>query len=267
MNRALPLLLMAAVGVLAAPLAFAFIGSLSPEAKLFDGGIPGPADWSLEHYRALASEPTLLLAIRSSLIVATSTTLACLALGSLCAYALARLKFPGRATLLAFVLALSMFPQISIVPPLYLMLRELSLIDTYPGLVLPYLTFAMPLTIWLLLGFFRQLPPELEEAAMVDGASRLRVLFEIIAPLSAPALATTGVLTFIYCWNEFLFALAFSLEKQTVPVAIALLRGQYQIPWGQVLAASIASTAPVALLVLIFQRRIVQGLVSGAVKG
>jgi ABC-type glycerol-3-phosphate transport system permease component len=266
-RAAVALLLVAAVGALAAPLAFAVIGSLSPEAKLFDGGIPGPAVWSLEHYRSLASDPTLLRAIRSSLIVAASTTLLCLTLGSLCAYALARLQFPGRASLLAIVLALSMFPQISIVPPLYLVLRELSLIDTYPGLVLPYLTFAMPLTIWLLLGFFRQLPPELEEAAMVDGASRLRVLFEIIAPLSAPALATTAVLTFIYCWNEFLFALAFSLEKQTVPVAIALLRGQYQIPWGQVLAASVVSALPVAVLVLVFQRRIVQGLVSGAVKG
>ncbi len=267
MSRASAVLTLAVIGALAAPLVFALIGSLSPEAALFDGGVPDPAVWTLEHYRALWRQPVLLRAIYSSFVVAASTTLLCLALGSLCAYALARLRFPGRAALLAIVLALSMFPQISIVPPLYLLLRELSLIDTYPGLVLPYLTFAMPLTIWLLLGFFRQLPPELEEAAMVDGASRLRVLVEIIAPLAAPALATTAVLTFIYCWNEFLFALAFSLERQTVPVAIALLRGQYQVPWGQVLAASISSTAPVALLVLIFQRRIVQGLVSGAVKG
>jgi ABC-type glycerol-3-phosphate transport system permease component len=266
-RRAYPLLLSAVIGALAAPLAFALIGSVSPEAKLFAGGVPEPASWTLEHYQVLLAQPSLMHAIRSSMIVAGSTTLLCLALGSPCAYALARLRFPGRAFVLAFVLALSMFPQISIVPPMYLLLRELSLIDTYPGLVLPYLTFSMPLTIWLLLGFFRQLPPELEEAAMVDGASRLRVLFEIIAPLSMPALATTAVLTFIYCWNEFLFALAFSLERQTVPVAIALLRGQYQIPWGQVLAASVASTAPVALLVLVFQRRIVQGLVSGAVKG
>lgn len=267
MNRVYSLVAFALIAVVAAPLAFALIGSLSAESTLFGGGFPALADLTLEHYRALSREPTLLRAIRSSLIVAASTTVLCLCLGSLCAYALARLRFPGRAALLAFVLALSMFPQISVVPPLYLMLRELSLIDTYPGLVLPYLTFAMPLTIWLLLGFFRQLPPELEEAAMVDGASRLRVLLEIIAPLSAPALATTAVLTFIYCWNEFLFALAFSLERQTVPVAIALLRGQYRVSWGQVLAASLASTAPVALLVLGFQRRIVQGLVSGAVKG
>jgi ABC-type glycerol-3-phosphate transport system permease component len=171
--------------------------------------------------------------------------------------------------LLSFVLAVSMFPQISIVSPLYLLLRELGLIDTYPGLVFPYVTFAMPLTVWLLVGFFRQLPAELEEAARVDGAGRLRSFREIVLPLSAPALATTAILSFIYCWNEFLFALSFTLgpERQTVPVAIALFRGQYQVPWGEVLAAAVVATAPVALLVLFFQRRIVQGLVSGAVKG
>lgn len=267
-RRAWPMgvLLLVVIAAIAAPLAYTLIGSLQPEAQLFSG-VPSLGGWTLEHYRALFAERGLWSAIRSSLIVATSTTLLCLSLGSLCAYALARLRFPGRTALLAFVLAVSMFPQISIVPPLYLVLRELGLIDTYPGLVFPYLTFAMPLTIWLLLGFFRQLPPELEEAARVDGASRLRVLVEVVAPLSAPALATTAVLTFIYCWNEFLFALSFTLERQTVPVAIALLRGQYRVPWGQVLAAAMLSTVPVAALVLLFQRRIVQGLTAGAVKG
>ena len=153
--------------------------------------------------------------------------------------------------------------------PLYLLLRSLHLINTYPGLVLPYLTFAMPLTVWLLVGFFRQLPAELEEAAMVDGASRLRAFREVIIPLAVPGLATTAILTFVYSWNEFLFALSFTLgpERQTVPVAIALFRGQYQVPWGQILAAAIVATAPVTLLVLAFQRRIVQGLTAGAVKG
>jgi len=260
------LLTLVALAALAAPLAYALAGSLQPETRLFGGGaVPGAL--TLEHYRALFAERALWAAIRSSLIVAASTTLLCIPAGALCAYALARLRFRGRAALLSFVLAVSMFPQISIVPPLYLVLRALGLIDTYPGLVLPYVTFALPLTIWLLLGFFRQLPPELEEAARVDGASRLRVLLEIVAPLSAPALATTAVLTFIYCWNEFLFALSFTLEHKTVPVAIALLRGQYRVPWGQVLAAAMVSTAPVAALVLLFQRRIVQGLTAGAVKG
>ena len=171
--------------------------------------------------------------------------------------------------MLAFVLAVSMFPQISIVSPLYLLLRELRLLNTYPGLVLPYLTFAMPLTIWLLVGFFRQLPPELEEAGLMDGAGRLRTLWEIILPLSWPGLATTAILTFLYSWNEFLFALSFTLgpERYTVPVAITLFRGQYQVPWGEILAAAVVATVPVAAIVLVAQRRIVAGLTSGAVKG
>jgi ABC-type glycerol-3-phosphate transport system permease component len=263
------LLLAAALLALALPLLWAALGSLSPEAELFERARPWPRTLVLDHYRALFADATLLTAIKSSLIVAASTTLLCLSLGSLCAYALARLRFAGRRTLLAFILAVSMFPQISIVPPLFLLLRALHLIDTYPGLVFPYLTFAMPLAIWLLLGFFQQLPREIEDAARVDGASRMRVLLEVIAPLAAPALATTAVLTFIYCWNEFLFALSFTLgpERQTAPVAIALLRGRYQVPWGQVLAAALVSTAPIAALVLLFQRRIVQGLSAGAVKG
>jgi ABC-type glycerol-3-phosphate transport system permease component len=127
----------------------------------------------------------------------------------------------------------------------------------------------MPLTIWLLVGYFRQLPSELEEAAMMDGAGRLRTLVDIVAPLAWPGLATTAIITFVYCWNEFLFALSFTLgpERHTVPVAIALFRGQYQVPWGQILAAAVVATAPVALLVLAFQRRIVRGLTTGAVKG
>ena len=148
-------------------------------------------------------------------------------------------------------------------------MRELGLINTYPGLILPYLTFAMPLTVWLLVGFFRQLPVELEAAARMDGAGRLRTFWEVTLPLSLPGIATTAILTLVYCWNEFLFALSFTLgpERQTVPVAIALFRGQYQVPWGQILAAAVVATIPVALLVLAFQRRIVQGLTAGAVKG
>jgi ABC-type glycerol-3-phosphate transport system permease component len=269
MKHVRPLLLAAALVLLALPLLWAALGSLSPESELFERGTLWPRALVLDHYRALLADGTLLAAIRNSLVVAACTTLLCLTLGSLCAYALARLEFAGRRALLAFVLAVSMFPQISIVPPLFLLLRALHLIDTYPGLVLPYLTFAMPLTIWLLLGFFQQLPREVEDAARVDGASRVRVLFEVVLPLAAPALATTAVLTFVYCWNEFLFALSFTLgpAHQTAPVAIALLRGRYQVPWGQVLAAALLSTAPIALLVLLFQRRIVQGLVAGAVKG
>jgi ABC-type glycerol-3-phosphate transport system permease component len=247
----------------------AIAGSLTPEAQLFEGAPLWPTPPVLAHYRALFAERAFWLPIRNSLIVAGSTTLFCVTIGSLCAYALARLRFRGKTLLLGVILAVSMFPQIAIVSPLFLLLRSVRLINTYPGLVLPYLTFAMPLAVWLLVGYFRQLPAELEEAAMVDGASRLRAFREVIVPLALPGLAATAILTFVYSWNEFLFALSFTLgpERQTVPVAIALFRGQYQVPWGQVLAAAIVATAPVAVLVLAFQRRIVQGLTAGAVKG
>jgi ABC-type glycerol-3-phosphate transport system permease component len=245
------------------------VSSLIPEARLFAGAPLVPTDLTLDHYRALFRERGFLVPIRNSLVVAASTTLLCVSLGSLCAYAVARLSFPGKGLVLAFVLAVAMFPQISIVSPLYLLLRELGLINTYPGLVLPYLTFAMPLAVWLLVGFFRQLPPELEDAARVDGASRLRAFREVVLPLSLPGIATTAILTFLYAWNEFLFALSFTVgpERQTVPVAIALFRGRYQVPWGEVLAAVVVATVPVALLVLLFQRRIVRGLTAGSVKG
>ncbi len=263
------LALVVALVAIALPFYWSLVASLTPEARLFEGVPVFPLEPVLDHYRALHTERAFWLPIRNSLVVAASTTLLCLLLGSLCAYALARLRFRGRTPLLAFVLAVSMFPQISIVSPLFLMLRALGLINTYPGLIFPYVTFAMPLTIWLLVGFFRQLPVELEEAAWVDGAGRLRTFLEVVVPLSAPAIAATAILTFVYCWNEFLFALSFTIgpERQTVPVAIALFRGQYQVPWGQLLAAAVVSTTPVALLVLAFQRRIVQGLTSGAVKG
>src|SRR5262249_5241551 len=251
------------------PIYWMVISSLTPDERIAGGPALVPRALVLDHYRVLFGGREFWTPIRHSLVVAGVTTALCVALGSLCAYALARLKFWGKVPMLAFVLAVSMFPQISIVSPLYLMLRELHLINTYPGLVLPYLTFAMPLTIWLLVAFFRQLPAELEEAALMDGASRLRTLWEIILPLAWPGLATTAILTFLYCWNEFLFALSFTLgpERYTVPVAIALFRGRYQVPWGEILAAAAVATAPVVAIVLVAQRRIVAGLTAGGVKG
>jgi ABC-type glycerol-3-phosphate transport system permease component len=251
------------------PFYWAIVSSFTPEAALFREPSLWPRTLVLEHYRALFAERDFWTPIRNSLVVAGVTTVICVSLGALAAYALARLPLRRKGLLLGFVLAVTMFPQISIVSPLYLVLRALRLIDTYPGLILPYMTFAMPLTIWLLVGFFRQLPRDLEEAALVDGATRWQAFTKVLLPLAAPGLATTAILTFIYCWNEFLFALSFTLgpERQTVPVAIALFRGQYQVPWGQILAAAVVATAPVAALVLAFQRRIVQGLTAGAVKG
>lgn len=263
MKRAvLALLLAFALG----PFLWAVLASLRPEEELFGG-----ASFRLtaEHYAALFEERDFWVPIRNSLVVAGTTTLFCVIVGALAAYALARMEMRGKGTILGLILSVSMFPQIAIVSPLFLLLRSLGLIDTYPGLILPYLTFAMPLTVWLLVGYFRQIPPDLEEAARVDGATRWQVFTRVVLPLAMPGLAATAILTFLYCWNEFLFALSFTLgpERHTVPVAIALFRGQYQVPWGQVLAAAVVATAPVAVLVLLFQRRIVQGLTAGALKG
>lgn len=259
----------ALVGALLFPIYWMAASSLTPEAALFGARPLLPDGLTLEHYRALFDERGFLAPIRNSLVVAGATTLLALPVAALCAYALARLRMRGKGVLLALVLAVAMFPQMSIVPPLYLILRELRLLDTYAGLVLPYLTFSTPLAVWLLTAFFRQLPPDLEEAAMLDGASRMRAFRTIVLPLAMPGIAATAILTFLYCWNEFLFALSFTLgpERYTVPVAITLFRGRYQVPWGQVLAAATLATVPVALIVLAFQRRIVAGLTAGATRG
>jgi len=257
------------IAALLFPLYWMLVSSVTAESQIFESPSLVPLGPSLDHYRALFDERNFLVPIRNSLIVAGLTTMVTIPVAALCAYALARLPMRGKSALLALVLAISMFPQISIVPPLYLILRELRLLNTYPGLVLPYLTFSAPLAIWLLTAFFRQLPRDLEDAAMLDGASRLRVLRDVVAPLAAPGLASTAILTFLYCWNEFLFALSFTLgpDRYTVPVAIALFRGRYQVPWGEVLAGAVVATIPVALLVFVFQRRIVAGLTAGSMKG
>jgi ABC-type glycerol-3-phosphate transport system permease component len=253
----------------ALPLCWMIVASIRPDAALFGVASSASATLVWDHYRALFAERRFWQPVLNSIIVASATTTLALLVAVPCAYAVARLQFRGRAALMAAILAVSMFPQVSIVPSLFLILRWLGLIDTIPGLVLPYLTFATPLAVWLMIGFFRDLPAELEAAAQLDGASRLRSAFEVAVPLAAPAVATTAILTFLYAWNEFLFAVSFTVspDRQTVPVAIALLRGRYQVPWGQVLAAAVTASVPVAIVVLAFQRRIVKGLTAGAVKG
>lgn len=250
-----------------APLAWCVYASLVPDAALF--GASEAISFTTTSYRTVLFERAFARAIVSSLMVAMMTTSLALVLAAPCAYALARLRLRGKTIVLGVVLAVSMFPQISIVGPLFLVLKSLGLIDTRPGLVLPYVTFALPLAVWLLTSFFKELPLELEEAARVDGAKTLRILLDVILPLSLPGLATTAIFTFVYCWNELVFALSFTVSPalRTVPVAITVLRGQHQVPWSQILAASTMATAPVALLVLVAQRFIVKGLVAGAVKG
>jgi len=251
------------------PVYWTIASSFAPEARLFDVPPIVPTDVTLDHYRALFDERQFWMPMRNSLVVAGTTTALAIFVGTLAAYALTRLRFRGRTLLLAGVLAVSMLPQVSLVPPLYLALRAAGLIDSYTGLVLPYLSFALPLSIWLLVGYFRQLPGEVEDAALVDGASRVQALWHIVLPMAWPGVATAAILTFLYCWNEFLFALSFTLgpERYTAPVAIALFRGRYQVPWGQILAAAVVTTLPVVAVVVAFERRIVEGLTAGAVKG
>jgi len=267
--RPLSVLRMLFVFLFVFPVYWTIASSFAPEASLFEVPPIVPAQLTLNHYRALFDQRQFWLPMRNSLIVSTAATLLAIVAGTLAAYALTRLKFRGRSLLLAGVLAVSMLPQVSLVPPLYLALRATHLIDTYTGLVLPYLSFALPLSIWLLVGYFRQLPPELEDAALIDGASRVQSLWHIILPLAWPGIATAAILTFLYCWNEFIFALSFTLgpERQTAPVAIALFRGRYQVPWGQILAAAVVTTLPIVAVVVAFERRIVEGLTAGAMKG
>jgi multiple sugar transport system permease protein len=211
----------------------------------------------------------LLSFIKNSVIVATSTTVICIIVGSLAAYPLARLRIRFRRVILLSILAVAMFPQVSIAGPVWRILRALNWLNTYQGLIIPYLAFTLPLTVWILANFFRQLPLELEEAARVDGATLFQTLTKVIAPLAAPGVFTAAILTFIYSWNEFFFALLIMTERevQTLPVGIALFPGEYTMPWGEISAASIIATVPLIVMALVFQKRIIAGLTAGAVKG
>ena len=228
-----------------------------------------PSRPTLDHYVNLFSGRPFYRYIVNSAIVSVATTLVCLLLGTLGGYALGRLRFPGRVPILLGILAVSMFPQISVVAAIYVKIQRLGLLNSYAGLVIPYNTFALPLAIWILTSFFRGVPAELEQASQVDGSTRLGALFRIVLPLSAPGLFTTAILVFIAAWNEFLFALTYtsSIDHQTIPVGIALLPAMHAIPWGDIAAASVIVTTPLVVLVLIFQRWIVQGLTAGALKG
>jgi multiple sugar transport system permease protein len=232
--------------------------------------LPNPVD--MTSWRVVVTLPRFQGALINSTIIASSVTVVSLSLGSLCAYAIARLRFPGKNIVLALVLAVSMFPGIAIISPLYLQFRDWDLINNKLALILPGVTFTLPVCIWTLTAFFRDLPRELEEAAYVDGASRIQTFTQVIGPLAAPGVFTTAILLFIASWNEFLFARTFmsKVEQLTAPVAVAQFEGAdiaAATPWGEISAAAIATTIPLVILVLVFQRRIVAGLTAGAVKG
>jgi multiple sugar transport system permease protein len=252
------------------PFFWTLLSSCKPASQLFRINPPfWPQPFTWENYRAIFWDRSFYLNIVNSLVVAGTTTFICVMLGSLAAYGLARFRFRGKTAVLGFILVVSLFPPVALVSPLFLLFEQVGLINTYLALILPYLTFALPLTVWLLTAFFRQIPFELEEAARLDGAGPLRTLWEVTLPLAAPGIFTTAILTFIYCWNEFLFALAFTTNdaSRTIPVAIVMFSGYHTVPWGQILAAVTVVTLPVAVLVLVLQRRIISGLTAGAVKG
>jgi multiple sugar transport system permease protein len=230
-----------------------------------------PPNPSLENYKSIFRNDDFTRALLNSAIVSLVTTFLGVVVGSFCAYALARLKMRGKFILLGVVLSITTFPQIAIAAPLFRLWSEIGLYNTLIGLVIPYLTFALPLSIYILVSFFREIPRDLEEAALVDGATHFQAFRKIVVPLAAPGLATTAILTFIAAWNEFLLAttLTSSVSARTVPVAIAQFTGssEFEVPLGTQSAASVVISVPLILLVLLFQKRIVAGLTAGAVKG
>lgn len=259
--------LAAALAFFLGPFAWQLLTSLWPEAELTR---PWPSHLTGAAYVQLWTGPQpFARMIASSFLVAAATTAITLSAGAAAAFALARLALPGRRIILAAVLALSVYPPIATVSPLYLVIRWLGLRDHLGGLVLPYTTFALPLGIWVLYGFFRQLPDELYRAARVDGCTPTQALRHVFLPLAAPALATTAILVFIFSWNEFLYAVSFmsSPAHRTVPVGIVLLASEHVEPWAEIAAASVIATLPLVVVTVAFQRRITAGLTAGALKG
>ncbi|QFU02767.1 Trehalose transport system permease protein SugB [Halomonas sp. THAF5a] len=252
------------------PFYYAVITSLKPSSELFQVDYwLSSVDFS--NYAQIFAQKSFVQAIGNSILVAVSVVAIALLLGITASYALGRVRFRGRTTVMLTILGVSMFPQVAVLSGLFEVIRSLNLYNNPGGLILSYTIFTLPFTVWVLTTFMRQLPLELEEAAIMDGATPWVTITRVFLPLMWPAMATTGLLAFIAAWNEFLFALTFTLtdSQRTVPVAIALISGgsQHELPWGPIMAASVTVTVPLVILVMIFQRRIVSGLTAGAVKG
>jgi multiple sugar transport system permease protein len=245
--------------------------SLKPPADVADRKFLPTNGVSLENYETIFSEDIFNAALVNSLGIAAIATLISIVLASMAAYALARIDFAGKAVILSGALAVAMFPPISIVGSLFDMWRAVGLFDTWIGLIIPYMTFTLPLAIYTLSAFFREIPWELEQAAQVDGATPFQAFRKVIVPLAAPGVFTAAILVFIFAWNDFLFAntLTSTDDARTVPAALAFFTGasQFEDPTGAIAAAAVVVTVPIIVMVLIFQRRIVAGLTAGAVKG
>ncbi|CAM4229017.1 MAG: carbohydrate ABC transporter permease [Paenibacillus macerans] len=258
------------LGFILLPYIWQFLTSIKPLAEI--SAIPAkwvPSKINVEYYFNVFQKHPFARYLFNSVIVATMTTVVSILIGASASYALARLRFKGKKVILLSILTISMFPTISTVSPLFLILKNMNLLNTYAGLVIPYTTFALPMAIWLLTNFFSQLPKGFEEAATIDGCSRLQTFFRIMLPLIKPATFSVALLVFINAWNEYIYSLTFMTDDsmRTVPVGIALFPSNYELPWGDMAAASIVVTVPLIALVLIFQQKIIAGLTSGGIKG
>lgn len=246
---------------------------IKPELNVFGNFFPKLDQMSFDNYRLIltgGASDLFVPALMHSLIVCLLATLISVILATFCAYAIARLDFPGKKLILVTALAVSFFPVISLVTPLFDVWRRLGLYDTIPGLIIPYLALTLPLAIWTLSAFFQQIPWEMEQAAQVDGATSWQAFRKVIVPLASPGIFTTAIITFFTAWNDFVFAISLTSERaRTVPAALAFFTGasQFEQPFGAIAAAAVIVTIPVVILVLLFQQRIVAGLTSGAVKG
>ncbi|MDR5858912.1 carbohydrate ABC transporter permease [Halomonas eurihalina] len=252
------------------PFYYAVVTSLKPSSELFRVDF-WLSSLDVSNYVQIFTQKSFVRAIFNSIVVSLSVVAIALLLGITASYALGRVRFRGRTTVMLTILGVSMFPQVAVLSGLFEVIRTLNLYNNPGGLILSYTIFTLPFTVWVLTTFMRQLPMELEEAAIMDGATPWITITKVFLPLMWPAMATTGLLAFIAAWNEFLFALTFTLtdDQRTVPVAIALISGgsQHELPWGPIMAASVTVTVPLVILVMIFQKRIVSGLTAGAVKG
>jgi multiple sugar transport system permease protein len=244
--------------------------SLKPTSTVKDGKLI-PSQITFDNYKGIFQGDIFTSALINSIGIGLITTVIAVVVGGMAAYAVARLAFPGKRLLVGVALLIAMFPQISLVTPIFNMWRSIGLFDTWPGLIIPYITFALPLAIYTLSAFFREIPWDLEKAAKMDGATPAQAFRKVIAPLAAPGIVTAAILVFIFAWNDLLLALSLTATQRaiTAPVAIANFTGssQFEEPTGSIAAGAMVITIPIIIFVLIFQRRIVAGLTSGAVKG
>ena len=252
------------------PLLWVFKMSIVTKAELF-ASPPTivPQNLTGAEWAQVLGDPTFQQALVNSTIISTVTTVICLFFGSIAAYAISRLRFRFKGTVMTLILAISFFPAVAIIAPLFIQFTQFGLINTYASVIITDTVFALPLTIWLLVAFFRELPVDLEDAAKVDGATTIQAFRKVIVPLAAPGVFTTAILTFIHAWNEFLFANTFLFDETTQPVTVVIpnFATVYTVDYGAQAAAAVVVTVPLVILVLIFQRRIVSGLTAGAVKG